>query len=51
MIHQRAHDSDGDDIRDSELLARLLLDRLEELLAELRSFVHIHLIVQDEGRS
>ena len=51
MIHQRAHDSDGDDIRDGELLASLLLDRLEELLAELRSFVHIDLIVQDEGRS
>ena len=34
VIHQRAHDSDGDDIRDGKLLAGLLLDRLEELLAE-----------------
>ena len=50
MIHQRAHHGDGDDVRDRELLPRLLLDGLEELLAELGSLVHVDLVVQHEGR-
>ena len=49
MIHQRTHDSDGDDIGDGELLARLLLDGFKELLTELSSFVHVDFVVQDEG--
>ena len=50
MVHQGADNSYRDDVRYCELLAGLLLNRLEELFTELRCLVHIDLVVEDKRR-